>query len=328
MPDVSAPDRAPAVSVVIATYNRSGVLRLAIESVRAQAFADWELWVIGDACTDDTAEVVASFADPRIRFVNLPENVGEQAGPNNAGIARARGRHVAFLNHDDLWFPDHLETMVAALEGTGADLVFARAAIYRPGQAAQVVGVAPTGRYDLTVAVPASLWLARRELLAELGGWRSAYVCHLAPSQDLLVRAHRAGKRLVPSPKLTTVIIPSGNRPGSYDRSGCEVQAEAWHAIRHDPGYRERVLEDGVTYLAARSLVPDPARTLARAGLQAWYWLLLRLGIHPVAARRALSGQKKGRLIDRLRRVRGLAPLDPAAAIRLTPSVPRPETPR
>lgn len=84
--------RAPLVSVIVATYERSNVLRLTIECVLRSSFADWELLVIGDACTDDSSEVVASFCDPRISFTNLARNVGEQSGPNNAGCAMARGR--------------------------------------------------------------------------------------------------------------------------------------------------------------------------------------------------------------------------------------------
>ena len=98
----------PRVSVVTATYNRSHILRHSIASVIAQRLTDWELIVVGDACTDDTADVVASFDDPRIRYHALAANVGEQSGPNNEGVALARGEMIAFLNHDDLWLPDHL----------------------------------------------------------------------------------------------------------------------------------------------------------------------------------------------------------------------------
>jgi cellulose synthase/poly-beta-1,6-N-acetylglucosamine synthase-like glycosyltransferase len=65
----------PAISVVIATYNRSDVLAYAIESVLRQTFTDWELIVVGDACTDDTPEVVARYveADSRVRFGRHPE---------------------------------------------------------------------------------------------------------------------------------------------------------------------------------------------------------------------------------------------------------------
>src|SRR5947209_466043 len=116
--------RQPLVSVVTATYNRSNVLRFAIESVRRQTICDWEMWVIGDACTDDTEEVIREIGDPRVRFVNLPNGAGDQSGPNNEGVHRSRGRFLAFLNHDDLWFPDHLEKAMAALKTTGADLVW------------------------------------------------------------------------------------------------------------------------------------------------------------------------------------------------------------
>src|SRR5271166_2413327 len=85
-----------------------------VVSVILQTFTDWELLVMGDGCTDDSAEVVARFTDPRIRFVNLPERVGDQSGPNNEGARIARGRYIAYLNHDDLWFPDHIERMLLA----------------------------------------------------------------------------------------------------------------------------------------------------------------------------------------------------------------------
>src|SRR4051812_42918921 len=73
----------PAVSIVVATYNRSNVLELAIASVVAQTFTDWELLVVGDACTDDSEQVVESFADPRIVWTNLAVNHGDQSGPSN-----------------------------------------------------------------------------------------------------------------------------------------------------------------------------------------------------------------------------------------------------
>ncbi len=93
----------PLVSIITATYNRSNVLCYAIDSVLRQTVTDWELLVIGDACTDDTEQIVAAIGDPRVRFFNLEKNVGEQSGPNNAGVRLAHGKSLAFLNHDDLW---------------------------------------------------------------------------------------------------------------------------------------------------------------------------------------------------------------------------------
>jgi glycosyltransferase involved in cell wall biosynthesis len=160
------------VSVITATYNRSEVLRWALESVRAQTFDDWEQIVVGDCCTDDTADVIASFGDSRIRFVNRAVNYGEQSVPNNDGFALARGDLVAYLNHDDLWFRDHLDTLVAHLERTGADLVYALpVSIDTDGRAFCGTTNAELC-YDPSHFVPSSLWLARSALLTELGGWR------------------------------------------------------------------------------------------------------------------------------------------------------------
>src|SRR5687768_2452137 len=100
----------------MATYNRSNLLPLVIHTVLWQTFTDWELLVIGDACTDDTEAVVNSIGDPRIHFFNLPDNCGDQSGPNNEGMRRARGKFVAFLNHDDFWMPEHLANAVARLD--------------------------------------------------------------------------------------------------------------------------------------------------------------------------------------------------------------------
>ncbi len=116
---VVAPPAEPIVSVIIPTYNWSSVLRFAVGSVLWQSERNLELLVMGDACTDDSEEVVRSFGDSRVHWHNLPRNFGSQSGPNNAGLELARGRFVAYLGHDDIWRPDHLATLLAATEASG-----------------------------------------------------------------------------------------------------------------------------------------------------------------------------------------------------------------
>jgi glycosyltransferase involved in cell wall biosynthesis len=104
----------PAVSVVVATHNQARWLGEAIESVRAQSFRDWELVVVDDGSTDDTAAVAARFADdPRIRYLAEPHR--ERAAARNRGIAATTGRLVAFLDADDVWLPEKLARQVAAI---------------------------------------------------------------------------------------------------------------------------------------------------------------------------------------------------------------------
>ena len=82
----------PEVSVIIATYNSAATLRCAIASLVAQDMRDFEAWIIGDACADDSEAVVRSFGDARLHWHNLAVNTGIQSGPNNDGLQRARGR--------------------------------------------------------------------------------------------------------------------------------------------------------------------------------------------------------------------------------------------
>jgi len=112
----------PSVSIVVATYNQAGFLTEAVASVRAQTFADWELLVVDDGSTDDTAAVAARFRDDdRLRY--LPGAHAERAVARNRGVAAATGDLVAFLDADDLWRPEKLARQVAALAaapGAGA----------------------------------------------------------------------------------------------------------------------------------------------------------------------------------------------------------------
>ena len=89
----------PKVSIVIATYNMSSVLPYSVGSALGQSFADFELIVVGDGCTDDSAEVVRAIGDERLRWINLPANSGHQSTPNNKGIEAARGELIAYDEH-------------------------------------------------------------------------------------------------------------------------------------------------------------------------------------------------------------------------------------
>jgi glycosyltransferase involved in cell wall biosynthesis len=97
----------PYFTVVIPTHNRAGMLREAIQSVLDQTFTNFELIVIDDHSKDDTAEIVASFADQRLVYI-LNDRTRGGAGARNAGIFRAKGLWVAFLDDDDVWLPDKL----------------------------------------------------------------------------------------------------------------------------------------------------------------------------------------------------------------------------
>jgi glycosyltransferase involved in cell wall biosynthesis len=120
---------APHFSVVIPVYNRADALAVALNSVLAQSEQDFEIIVIDDGSMDQPQPVVEQFADPRIRFVRQDNRGGSAA--RNAGIDRARGRFIAFLDSDDRFLPDHLATMRRLLGGKSGVVGYARMVVDR-----------------------------------------------------------------------------------------------------------------------------------------------------------------------------------------------------
>jgi glycosyltransferase involved in cell wall biosynthesis len=111
-------DRPPRVSIVIPAYNCARLLGRTLDSVLAQTVTDWELVVFDDGSTDSTADVADRYAraEPRIRVVRATN--GGVAAARNRGFAHTdpRSEFVTFLDHDDRWFPDTLESLIAVLE--------------------------------------------------------------------------------------------------------------------------------------------------------------------------------------------------------------------
>lgn len=101
----------PTVSVIIPTFNRMDLIPETICSVLAQTFEDFEILVIDNGSSDNTAEVVKKINDPRIRYY-WQEPSGAPAHPRNAGLRMARGEYICFLDSDDLWLPDKLESQL------------------------------------------------------------------------------------------------------------------------------------------------------------------------------------------------------------------------
>ena len=107
----------PTVSVVIPTFNRAGLIGRAIESVIAQVYQDWEIIVVDDGSTDETAAVVRGFAGrlgKRLSYIRQ-RNAGSSAA-RNRGIDESRGAFVAFLDSDDEYLPDKLALQLHLFE--------------------------------------------------------------------------------------------------------------------------------------------------------------------------------------------------------------------
>lgn len=300
----------PTISVITAAYNRSNVLKYAISSVVWQTFNDWELIVVDDASTDDTEAVVHSFNDQRIRYIKFITNIGEQSGPNNEGLRHARGRYIAYINQDDLWFPDHLATLLQLIRSTGADWVCALGIAPLENGHIELCGVMPENVYDPKYARPicASLWLLKKDVLEESGGWHFYRTLYISPSQDLLIRAQKDGKRILVSSCVTVVIIPSGARYLSYSNrifkenkfyfesilSNCNFRNEQIFALSLQSEKKKIVNSLNLSY-AFRNLLTTCVK---RVGLL--------FGIMPVYIYFLLRYRGKGAFVEWLRKKRGL----------------------
>ena len=309
---------APVVSVIIATYNRSRVLAHAIESVRQSTLSDWELIVVGDHCTDDTAAVVASFDDPRMTFINLPQNVGDQGGPNNEGVGVARGRYIAYLNHDDMYFPDHLASSVEWCERSGADLVWSPLLMLLPGSESeaaagnwrfQLIGLSPGDDYDPRVFVLASAWLLRRELSVRVGPWRTARETFVTSSQDWLFRAWRSGARMRLKPGTSVLAIPASYRAGSYAAERSLEHEGLAAELRTNPRFREAAMESAAIAGAREASRYKVGRALRSLVLRPLYSAAIASGVHPYAPYMALRHGRRGNFVSTVRRRTGLEKL-------------------
>jgi glycosyltransferase involved in cell wall biosynthesis len=119
----------PFFSVIIPVYNRAYVLARALRSVLDQGFQDFEIVVVDDGSSDDPAQVIARFADPRIRYIRQRNRGGGAA--RNAGIDAAEGRFIAPLDSDDEFLPGHLARMKALVENTTELVGYARVLVNR-----------------------------------------------------------------------------------------------------------------------------------------------------------------------------------------------------
>ena len=105
----------PKVSICIPTYNRAAILPYAVNSVLAQTYSDFELLICDDASPDHTAEVVAQWDDPRIRYIRHPQNL-KRSRNMRAGYKAAVGDYFLKFDDDDALTPDFLAKTVAVLD--------------------------------------------------------------------------------------------------------------------------------------------------------------------------------------------------------------------
>ena len=269
---------APTVSVVIPTYQRRDLVRRAIASVRAQTHRDYELIVVDDGSTDDTHDVVAALGDD-IVYVRRDENRGVSAA-RNAGIARARGAIVAFLDSDDTWLPHHLAVVMDVLTRLPDAVLCSTSPRFEvegrePPAEARVADTLSALLVENVVGSPSSV-AVRRAALERVGGFGEAL--RVMEGWDLWMRLALVGpfallrhRTIVTHPtrgSLTEESARNGEYVRALDLMGDRVGALAAHVRARGDGTALASRAAGLAaYLTALRAIACDDETVARGAL-------------------------------------------------------------
>ncbi|MGB5980573.1 MAG: glycosyltransferase family 2 protein [Nonlabens sp.] len=190
----------PLVTVVVSTYNRPKILKSALESVIYQVFDSWQVLVIGDNCSIETGQMIEDLNHPKIKYHNNTLRYGEQSGSNNIGMALAKTKYIALLNHDDIWTPDHLERAITYLESNQDEFYIANSMFSkRVDKNGFPKFNPPFDQRHLKTAFssshlyvePSSSWVFNKNVIEKVGLWKHGSEISRTPIVNYILRCWR-----------------------------------------------------------------------------------------------------------------------------------------
>ena len=262
--------RRPTFSVVIATYNRDELIVPTLESVRRQSFTDFEVLVVSDGPPTPALGNVVGGYDDRFRLLVLPQRSRSQAGPNNLGWEAARGDYVAYLGHDDIWHPEHLQRL-ASVYRQQKDTHFAVSGCLFLGPAGTgdhltwVTGIFEPNDTETprTFFFPPSALSHRRELPEGVRRWSDPAVTRRPVDTEFLLGAVEHGCAFRSTGEITVFKFASALRYLSYLCPGNEEQRDMLELL-DDPAALAGFVAERVAaarehggYMAPRHASPD-----------------------------------------------------------------------
>jgi len=220
-------DEHPCVSVVTAAFNCEKTIRRCLESVQRQTFSNWEHIVVDDGSTDGTAALLADFArsDPRIRVLRTARNGGAAVARNQA-LKEARGRFIAFIDADDEWLPEKLETQIRFMAENDVHFSYGAYFIVPPGQEGRRLVFTPPGSLtyrDLLKGCPVGC----SSVVFDRGAIGIEYMPHLRRGQDwaLWLKLARRTDRIAAYPGVHVIYHRS---KGSLSSGKLKKIADVW----------------------------------------------------------------------------------------------------
>lgn len=257
------PSKSPTLSVILPAHNAEGTIKTAVTSTLMAMPSDSELIVFLDACTDQTAGVLATINDSRLRVVSSTTNLGV-SGALNALLLEAKGDLIARMDADDICLKNRFRVQLQAQKRFNADFVFSNAILFgrqlKPfGFIAQMpLGLRPNQiNMALIFANPFvhPSMLAKRTAVQELGGYSSS----AAEDYELWLRAALAGKSMVRTPNYGLLYRV---HPGQLTQQGTWQQK-----FKSD-----EILEAAQRKLAERVLGIKDATNMSAGDLREYAW--------------------------------------------------------
>jgi len=227
----------PKISVIIPTFNRAHLLSRAIKSVLTQTLIDFELIIVDDGSTDNTAEIINSFSDPRIKFLSLGKNFGGNYA-RNQGIKAACSDFVSFLDSDDEWLVNKLELQIARLQSTDepeANIVYCQYYEYQDLTKRKVLfqSIHEENVFDQLLkgwCPVLSTFIIKRSDLLEIQGFDESLPSF--QDYDLFLRLAKLGKRFVavPEPLVNKYVHNSHQITGNLNTrlEGFKIFQDRW----------------------------------------------------------------------------------------------------
>lgn len=113
------------VTIITPCYNASAYIKDTILSVLNQTYADWEMIIVDDCSSDNSADIIKEYlSDPRIKYFKTDRPSGGPSAPRNIGIDNAKGEYIAFLDSDDIWLPNKLESQLLFMKSRNASFAY------------------------------------------------------------------------------------------------------------------------------------------------------------------------------------------------------------
>lgn len=191
----------PSISIIIPTYNRCYIIWRALQSILQQTFHDFEVIVVDDGSTDDTARLIAYLQDSRFRYY-YQENQGPSKA-RNTGIKLANGKYICYLDSDNYYYPNFLKYMFQQLEANVNKVLaycskntFMRELTKNNNQLQlntvyhrvdQVYTITEEKLLKMEVGADSNTIMHRKELAEEVGLWDES--CNWLEDWDFLVRS-------------------------------------------------------------------------------------------------------------------------------------------